>query len=97
MHTMRRFAAILLLMARFSLLALGIAVTVFSLFPLTREKPAWPFVVVGFGMVIGGLGLKRILGLSSYVTAWTGLHKLRRAMVRPGRDRLHGQVDSSWR
>lgn len=39
------------------------------------------------------LGLQRILGLGSYLTAWTWLHKLRRAMVRPGRDRLHGQVE----
>src|SRR5207244_4745287 len=39
------------------------------------------------------LGLQRILGLSSYVTAWTWLHKLRRAMVRPGRDRLSGRVE----
>ena len=39
------------------------------------------------------LGLKRVLGLGSYQTAWTWLHKLRRAMVRPGRDRLHGRVE----
>lgn len=39
------------------------------------------------------LGLKRILGLGSYQTAWTWLHKLRRAMVRPGRDRLSGAVE----
>jgi transposase-like protein len=31
------------------------------------------------------LGLQRLLGLGSYHTAWTWLHKLRRAMVRPGR------------
>lgn len=31
------------------------------------------------------LGLKRILGLKSYQTAWSWLHKMRRAMVRPGR------------
>ena len=44
------------------------------------------------------LGLKRILGLGSYETAWTWLHKLRRAMVRPGRDRLSGsvQVDETY-
>src|SRR4030042_143509 len=36
------------------------------------------------------LGLKRVLELGSYETAWTWLHKLRRAMVRPGRDRLTG-------
>ena len=39
------------------------------------------------------LGLQRILGLGSYPTAWTWLHKLRRAMVRPGRDRLAGEVE----
>src|SRR5215469_9614320 len=39
------------------------------------------------------LDLQRVLGLRSYVTAWTWLHKLRRAMVRPGRDRLHSPVE----
>ena len=39
------------------------------------------------------LGLKRTLGLGSYQTAWEWLHKLRRAMVRPGRDRLQGCVE----
>lgn len=40
------------------------------------------------------LGLQRILGLGSYHTAWNWLHKLRRAMVRPGRDRLAGVVET---
>jgi transposase-like protein len=39
------------------------------------------------------IGLQRVLGLGSYDTAWTWLHKLRRAMVRPGRDRLSGAVE----
>ena len=39
------------------------------------------------------LGVQRVLGLGSYRTAWTWLHKLRRAMVRPGRDRLAGAVE----
>jgi transposase-like protein len=39
------------------------------------------------------LGLQRVLGLGSYQTAWTWLHKLRRAMVRPGRDRLAGRIE----
>jgi len=39
------------------------------------------------------IGLQRALGLGSYQTAWTMLHKLRRAMVRPGRDRLRGRVE----
>ena len=37
--------------------------------------------------------LQRTLGLGSYQTAWTMLHKLRLAMVRPGRDRLRGDVE----
>lgn len=39
------------------------------------------------------LGLQRVLGLGSYQTAWSWLHKLRRAMVRPDRDRLAGHVE----
>lgn len=39
------------------------------------------------------LGLQRVLGFGSYNTAWTWLHKLRRAMVRPGRDQLTGSVE----
>ena len=44
------------------------------------------------------LGLQRVLGLRSYTTAWAWLQKLRRAMVRPGRERLHGcvEVDESY-
>lgn len=39
------------------------------------------------------LGIQRILGFGSYQTAWTWLHKLRRAMVRPDRDRLGGRIE----
>ena len=39
------------------------------------------------------MGLQRVLGLGSYPTAWTWLHKLRRAMVRPDRDRLAGEIE----
>jgi transposase-like protein len=44
------------------------------------------------------MGLQRIMGFGSYRTAWSWLHKLRRAMVRPGRDRLmgHVQVDETF-
>jgi len=38
-------------------------------------------------------GLQQVLGFGSYQTAWAWLHKLRRAMVRPGRDRLSGRVE----
>lgn len=42
---------------------------------------------------VSALGLQRLLGLGSYQTAWTILQKLRRAMIRPGRDRLCGPVE----
>jgi transposase-like protein len=42
---------------------------------------------------VSAMGLQRVLGLKSYKTAWALLHKLRRAMVRPGRDRLQGRVE----
>ena len=42
---------------------------------------------------VSALGLQRLLGLGSYETAWACLQKLRRAMLRPGRDRLTGQVE----
>jgi transposase-like protein len=43
---------------------------------------------------VSALGLKRVLAFGSYQTAWAMLHKLRRAMVRPGRDRLQGDVEA---
>ncbi len=39
------------------------------------------------------LGLKRMLGLGSYQTAWSWLHKMRKAMVRPDREQLRGIVE----
>ena len=42
---------------------------------------------------VSALGLQRLLGMGSYRTAWTCLHKLRRAMVRPGRELLTGSVE----
>jgi transposase-like protein len=41
---------------------------------------------------VSALGVQRVLGVT-YLTAWRWLHKLRRAMVRPGRDRLAGTVE----
>jgi hypothetical protein len=35
---------------------------------------------------------QRVLGLGSYRTAWSWMHKLRRAMVRPGRDSISGII-----
>jgi hypothetical protein len=47
------------------------------------------------------LGLQRTLGFGSYETAWSWMHKLRRAMVRPDRERLGGhqvavELDETW-
>ena len=42
---------------------------------------------------VSALGLQKVLGLKSYETTWTWLHKFRTAMVRPNRDRLHGLVE----
>lgn len=42
---------------------------------------------------VSALGLQRVLGLGSYQTAWTMLHRFRCAMVRPDRERLKGLVE----
>ena len=42
---------------------------------------------------VSALGLQRVLGLGSYQTAWAMLHRFRRAMVRPDRERLKGLVE----
>jgi len=42
---------------------------------------------------VSALAMQRALRLGSYKTAWTMLHKMRRAMVRPGRERLRGVVE----
>jgi transposase-like protein len=39
------------------------------------------------------MGLQRVLGLKSYTTAWTWLHKIRTAMVDPKRSKLTGKVE----
>lgn len=66
--------------------------------PLTLWfRAIWQVTSQKFGA--SALGVQRVLGLGSYKTAWAWLHKLRRAMVRPGRDRLAGTVevdDTYW-
>lgn len=39
------------------------------------------------------MGLQQILGLKSYTTAWTWMHKIRTAMVSPNRTKLSGTVE----
>jgi len=43
---------------------------------------------------VSGLGLQKVLGLKRYETTWILLHKLRTAMIRPGRERLYGTVEA---
>jgi len=42
---------------------------------------------------VSAIGLQRVMGIGSYRTAWTWLHKFRRLMVFPGRDKLTGKVE----
>jgi len=49
--------------------------------------------VVGQKNGASAKGIQRMLELGSYQTAWAWLHKMRRAMVRPGRDQLEGVVE----
>lgn len=74
-----------------------ISVTAGTIFERTRIPLKIWFLAIWFVTSqkhgASALGLKRVLGLGSYQTAWTWLHKLRRSMVRPGRDRLRGRVE----
>ena len=42
---------------------------------------------------VSATGLAKILGLKNYRIAWTWLHKFRRLMVVPGREKLTGRVE----
>lgn len=74
-----------------------VSVTAGTIFHRTRTPlttwfaAAWYLTNQKFGA--SALGLQRALGLGSYQTAWTMLHKYRTAMVRPGRERLSGDVE----
>ncbi len=51
------------------------------------------YLVATHGPGISALQLQRQLGIPRYETAWTILHKLRRAMVAPEREPLTGEVE----
>ena len=74
-----------------------LSVTAGTIFQDTRKpltmwfRAMWHVTAMKTGA--SALGIQRVLGLGSYETSWTWLHKLRRAMVRPGRDRLSGRVE----
>lgn len=42
---------------------------------------------------LSAMALKRLMGFGSDQTAWAWLHKLRKAMVRPGRPKMDGKVE----
>ena len=73
------------------------SVTAGTIFDKTRTPlrvwlaAAW--YVTNQKLGVSALGLKRVLGLGSYQTAWTMLHRFRRAMVRPERELLNGEVE----
>lgn len=73
------------------------SVTAGTIFERTRTPlPIWfraIWWVVTQKNGTSALGLQRVLGIGSYETAWTWLHKIRRAMVRPDRDQLNGRVE----
>jgi transposase-like protein len=51
------------------------------------------YLITTFTPGISGVQLQRQLGLSRYETAFNMLHKLRAALVAPGREQLHGEVE----
>lgn len=73
------------------------AVTAGTIFASTRTPlrtwfaAIWQLVSAKQGM--SAMQLKRVMGFASYETAWAHLHKLRRAMVRPGRELLSELVE----
>lgn len=72
-------------------------VTAGTIFEGTRKPLRLWFIaaweIVGHKYGANAMNVKRMLGLRSYETAWAWLHKLRRAMVRPDRERLQGIVE----
>jgi hypothetical protein len=73
------------------------SVTAGTIFQDTRKPLRTWFLAMWFVTSrkngVSALGLQRVLGLGSYETAWTWPHKLRRAMVRLGRDGLTGAIE----
>jgi transposase-like protein len=73
------------------------SVTAGTIFDKTRTPlrvwlaAAW--YVTNQKLGVSALGLQRVLGLGSYETAWTMLHRFRRAMVRQERELLKGEVE----
>lgn len=73
------------------------SVTAGTIFHRTRTPLATWFAAIWFITSqkngVSAQGLQRALGFGSYETAWAWMHKLRRAMVRPEREQLAGDVE----
>ena len=73
------------------------SVTAGTIFDRTRTPltvwfhACWMFATQKDG--VSAQSLQRVLEIGSYQTAWAMLHRLREALVRPGRDRLTGEVE----
>src|SRR5712691_10070252 len=74
-----------------------VSVTAGTIFHGTRTpltvwfEAAWLMMASKAGT--SALNLQRVLGLGSYQTAWTMLHRYRDVMVVPGRDKLSGDIE----
>ena len=66
---------------------------------LDKTRKPLPLWFLAMGLIVSekngssASGLQRQLGFTRYETVWVWLHKLRRAMVRPGRDLLSGRLE----
>lgn len=73
------------------------SVTAGTIFDATRKPLTLWFRVMWFitsrKSGASALDMQQQLGFTRYETVWTWLHKLRRAMVRPDRDLLSGEVE----
>lgn len=74
------------------------SVTAGTVFHRTRKPLSLWFramwYIVGQKYGTNAMGVQRALGLGRYETVWQWLHRLRHAMVRPGRDRLSGRIQA---
>ena len=73
------------------------SVTAGTIFDRTRTPltvwfhACWMFATQKDG--VSAQSVQRVLEIGSYQTAWAMLHRLRQALVRPGRERLTGEVE----
>lgn len=74
-----------------------ISITAGTIFHGTRKPLLLWFHIIWWVVAqktgASAFNLKDFMGFGSYETAWTWLHKIRRAMVRPDREKLNGEVE----